>query len=64
MAKKKTEVKEVEEVKDMKEFKARSFAVNFGDFIGLFDVDKDGLLTGNVTIEGKRYNFNTELKEV
>lgn len=63
MAKKKTEVKEVE-VKDVKEFKARSFTVNFGDFIGLFDVDKDGLLTGNVTIEGKRYNFNTELKEV
>lgn len=59
MAKKKTE-----EVKNVKEFKVRSFAVNFGDFIGLFDVDKDGLFTGNLTIEGKRYNLSTELKEV
>ena len=59
MAKKKTE-----EVKNVKEFKVRSFAVNFGDFIGLFDVDKDGIFTGNLTIEGKRYNLSAELKEV
>lgn len=59
MAKKKTE-----EVKNVKEFKVRSFAVNFGDFIGLFDVDKDGVFTGNLTIEGKRYNLSAELKEV
>ena len=62
MAKKKTE--EVKEVKTVNNFKVRSFAVNFGDFIGLFDVDKEGLFTGNVTIEGKRYNFSAELKEV
>lgn len=59
MAKKKTE-----EVKNVKEFKVRSFTVNFGDFIGLFDVDKEGVFTGNLTIEGKRYNLNAELKEV
>lgn len=59
MAKKKTE-----ELKEVKEFKVRSFAVNFGDFIGMFDVDKYGQFTGNLTIEGKRYNLITELKEV
>ena len=59
MAKKKTE-----ELKEVKEFKVRSFAVNFGDFIGMFDLDKDGLFTGNLTIEGKRYNLSAEIKEV
>lgn len=59
MAKKKTE-----ELKEVKEFKVRSFAVNFGDFIGMFDLDKDGLFTGNLTIEGERYNLSTEIKEV
>lgn len=59
MAKKKTE-----ELKEVKEFKVRSFAVNFGDFIGMFDLDKCGQFTGNLTIEGKRYNLITELKEV
>ena len=59
MAKKKTE-----ELKEVKEFKVRSFAVNFGDFIGMFDVDKHGQFTGNLTIEGRRYNLITELKEV
>ena len=62
MAKKKTD--ELKEVKEVKKFKSRSFAVNFGDFIGVFDVDKDGLLTGNLTIEGERYNLSAELKEV
>ena len=59
MAKKKTE-----ELKEVKEFKVRSFAVNFGDFIGMFDLDKDGLFTGNLTIEGERYNLSAEIKEV
>lgn len=59
MAKKKTE-----ELKEVKEFKVRSFTVNFGDFIGVFDIDKEGVFTGNLTIEGKRYNLITELKEV
>lgn len=62
MAKKKTD--ELKEVKEVKKFKDRSFAVNFGDFIGVFDVDKNGLLTGNLTIEGGRYNLSAELKEV
>ena len=62
MAKKKTE--ELKEIKEVKKFKVRSFAVNFGDFIGVFDVDQYGCFTGNLTIEGKRYNLITELKEV
>lgn len=61
MAKKKTE-----EIKEpvKKIFKERSFMVNYGDFIGLFDVTTDGNIIGNVTVEGKKYNFLAELKEV
>lgn len=61
MAKKKTE--EVKEVQT-KKFKERSFMVNYGDFIALFDVTSEGNIIGNVTVEGKRYNFISELKEV
>ena len=62
MAKKKTEEVVKEPVK--KHFKERSFMVNYGDFIGLFDVTTDGNFIGNVTVEGKKYNFLAELKEV
>lgn len=61
MAKKKTE--EIKET-SKKQFKERSFMFNHGDCIALFDVTPEGNVIGNLTIEGKRYNFISELKEV